>query len=566
MSYSSPRNFTTLLLVLLASIVHSSPCAPQCRFMLCSYEPLSISSPPDRPITSAICLNASAVGVANSGEARVFSKSSTTRPKLISSLSPPLAPSFFKTYSLTNGSAAVGHQVLPPAASATLQHMCVALPIHNVQFLAPDGSVLRNEVFSRPLVDCVSFEIGSALSPSSSPVSISASSSLTVLSTPAQSPSASPAVVTPDPTPSLLASAAPTITPSSSPAAQSPSVVSVTTSTSATPSPIPPVPDVVGLNETVLIPPSTQLSDPITFNITAEVRAGSGSTLEDLYLLTDLTTSTTSVNAEIRDNFAQIVDARSAVSSNVAFGVGAYTDEGDDPFFENRQPVSTNISAVQQAINGLQIRSTSNIDIPEANLAALYTVATSDEIGWRNGSRRIVVLFGDAPGHEPSCLSSLELRRGNVIAALNNQGITVVASSFFPGLNEETTSFGCDADADPAPTDVGQGDAITSGTGGSIVELEEQAQLIENVLASVDSLSQTLEADTSECDAQNVNVSFSPGLPLTISSGSSESITQTVQMSACGDAKGAFACTVRFSLSGAPVGEQNLTSSGLDAC
>eukprot|EP00737_Agarophyton_chilense_P001524 gb/GEZJ01001713.1/.p1 GENE.gb/GEZJ01001713.1/~~gb/GEZJ01001713.1/.p1 ORF type:complete len:220 (-),score=22.56 gb/GEZJ01001713.1/:349-1008(-) len=218
------------------------------------------------------------------------------------------------------------------------------------------------------------------------------------------------------------------------------------------------------------------------------------------------------------------------------------------------------------AIDDLLVRSTPNFDFPEANLAALYTVATSDEIGWRNGSRRIVVHFGDAPGHEPSCINSLELRRGNVISALNNRGITVVASSFFPGLNDETTSFGCDSDAEPAPQDVGQADAITSGTGGSLVELEEQTQVIENALSSVSSLAQILDVDSSDCEAQNLMVSFAPALPLTISSGRSESISESLQITACGDDKGAFSCTVRFTLSGVPIGTQTLSASGLDSC
>lgn len=95
-------------------------------------------------------------------------------------------------------------------------------------------------------------------------------------------------------------------------------------------------------------------------------------------------------------------------------------------------------------------------DIPEANLHALSEVATSSSIGWREGTRMILVYFGDAPGHEPTCPSGRRLTRENIIDQLNEKGIAVIATNFGnsnSGLNAPTFSAtgstsGCGARVD----------------------------------------------------------------------------------------------------------------------
>ena len=87
-----------------------------------------------------------------------------------------------------------------------------------------------------------------------------------------------------------------------------------------------------------------------------------------------------------------------------AFGVGNYKDFPNDPYaFNPQQSVTKVIADVQNAINGWS--SSGGNDIPEGQFFALDKLAEppAGPIGWRPDSKRIIVWFGDAPGHDPVC-------------------------------------------------------------------------------------------------------------------------------------------------------------------
>jgi hypothetical protein len=71
-------------------------------------------------------------------------------------------------------------------------------------------------------------------------------------------------------------------------------------------------------------------------------------------------------------------------------------------------------------------------DIPGGQLFALQQIA-DPAIGWRPGSKRIVVWFGDAPGHDPVCAAisgaTADVTEATATMALVGAGITVVAIS-----------------------------------------------------------------------------------------------------------------------------------------
>ena len=92
-----------------------------------------------------------------------------------------------------------------------------------------------------------------------------------------------------------------------------------------------------------------------------------------------------------------------------------------------------------------RISATGGDDRAEANLVGLYKVAKNSGIGWREDSRKVLVYFGDEPGHEPTCNSGISrLTRTNVIEELKFQNITVVAMSVGANnLNGPTDAFGC---------------------------------------------------------------------------------------------------------------------------
>lgn len=316
----------------------------------------------------------------------------------------------------------------------------------------------------------------------------------------------------------------------------------------------------MSIDDTVLLPLSTKLNERTSFKVQVTVFAGSGSTKENFYLLSDGTSSMHSAIDTAKLRFLEVVQSRKNVSSNVAFGVGYYRDENENDRFTNVQSVTRNVGLVQNAINSLTAESEFllNRDVPEGALNALYLVATKNVIGSRPDSRRIIVYFGDAPGHEPTCVGGLRVTRKKVTAAMKKERITAVAVSFrgsvfsnSVGLNAPTISYECsDIEQDTAGN---QALDITAATGGALVEVEEQTGLIDTTLSLVNDLSQELEADVSDSESKNVEVTFNPSLSQTIASGKKIIVTETVRISknACSIAGSAFSCKVRFTLSGA---------------
>ena len=138
-----------------------------------------------------------------------------------------------------------------------------------------------------------------------------------------------------------------------------------------------------------------------TFTVakTVTVNAGTVTTSTvDVFFLADTTGSMGGQIAAVKASASSILASASALSSSVSFGVGEYKDVGDT-FVYRRNTDITNVAATVQA--GINLWSASGGgDTPEANLYALQQVATTTS--WRTGSARILVWFGDAPGHDPS--------------------------------------------------------------------------------------------------------------------------------------------------------------------
>jgi hypothetical protein len=113
-------------------------------------------------------------------------------------------------------------------------------------------------------------------------------------------------------------------------------------------------------------------------------------------------------------------------------------------------------------------------DIPEGQLFALQQIATDPAIGWRPGSKRILVWFGDAPGHDPVCAAisgaSADVTETTATAALVAAGITVVAIGTDTGtagaLDGDPTAGSTDYGACPVGGTPGQATRITGATPG----------------------------------------------------------------------------------------------------
>lgn len=161
----------------------------------------------------------------------------------------------------------------------------------------------------------------------------------------------------------------------------------------------------------------------------------------DVFFLADTTGSMGGAIASVKSAASSIMSSVSGFGS-VSYGVGEYKDFGyGDPYAYRLNSAIGTAAAAQSGIN--LWTASGGADWEEANLYALTSVATG--AGWRDGSKRIVVWFGDAPGHDPSGGSTL----ASTIAALNTNSVIVDA------LDVGSMNY------------YGQASAIASATGGA---------------------------------------------------------------------------------------------------
>ena len=155
-----------------------------------------------------------------------------------------------------------------------------------------------------------------------------------------------------------------------------------------------------------VVPPtySTTLTpgQSATIAKTVTISAGTPTSAKvDVFFLADTTGSMGAAIQSVRDGVAAIMAATSGLG-DVAYAVGEYKDFGQvppDPFtYRLNQDITTSTAAVQTGINAWG--ASGGGDLPEGQLYGLDQVATTTS--WRLGSTRILIWFGDAPGHDPA--------------------------------------------------------------------------------------------------------------------------------------------------------------------
>lgn len=217
----------------------------------------------------------------------------------------------------------------------------------------------------------------------------------------------------------------------------------------------------------------------------------------DVYFLADTTGSMSSILAAVRAGANAILNAPQFAGRDIAFGVGNYKDFPTDPYaFDHQLSPTTNKPAVAAAINTWN--ASGGADTPEGQLFALHRIATSPSIGWRANSERILVWFGDAPGHDPVCSSisglPADLTAASVTADLQTENITVLAIS-------TNTRIGLDADPDPLSSDYGacapnggpnQATDFANATGGQHVTGINPANIVSTIITLVNAAVSTI--------------------------------------------------------------------------
>ena len=278
----------------------------------------------------------------------------------------------------------------------------------------------------------------------------------------------------------------------------------------------------------------------------------------DVYLLADSTGSMGSyleaAHLSSEELFAQVT----ALSPGAEFGVGQYQDftsEGPcDLTFQNQTPITPDTTAVDEAINAWT--PDGGCDTPESQLYALDRLADpSNPAGFRAGSSKAIVIFGDAPGHDPICaaLTGLDhdITEASVTAKLQSAGINLIVVSIDGGMDQDPTA-GADDYQPTCPSaggSAGQGTRMATATGGTYTTINDAEQLIPAVLAAVAAV--TVEVSLESDCPEPLQVSFAPATR-TVTSGGVAEFTET--FAAASDAASMdIICSTYLVINGVPV-------------
>ena len=249
----------------------------------------------------------------------------------------------------------------------------------------------------------------------------------------------------------------------------------------------------------------------------------------DIVFLADTTFSMNAAIANVRTNATSIMNSVRLDQPDSQFGAAEYRDFNcpADPFaYRLNQAVTPAIASAQAGINAWAVGD--GCDVPEAQLNALFELATNPATGFRTGSSRIVVWFGDASGHDPSGGHT----QAQVIAALVAAHIRVIAigvSAGGDGLNA-----------------TGQAAAIATATDGSFFPNATPDQVSDAILSELTNLPVTV-THTVACDA-GISAAVLPA-SRTGTSGDTFAFTETVTVGAATLA-GTYHCTVKFLTNG----------------
>ena len=229
-----------------------------------------------------------------------------------------------------------------------------------------------------------------------------------------------------------------------------------------------------------------------TITKTVTVTKGTPTTSKvDVFFMADTTGSMGGIIAAVKTSAASILATASGLG-DVAFGVGEYKDDlaisgYPDPYaYRLNTSMTTTAATVLAGIDLWGAPAGSGGDTPEAQLYALSTMASDPTTGWRPGSSRLVVWFGDAPGHDPSLGATL----ASTSAALVTAGVKVLA------IDVGTVATGLDS--------TGQATTLATDTGGSVTTGISDATVVAAITSAITTSFAkytTVSLDTSEAPA-----------------------------------------------------------------
>lgn len=292
--------------------------------------------------------------------------------------------------------------------------------------------------------------------------------------------------------------------------------------------------------------------------VTKTVETPLSSPRADVYFLADTTGSMSSAISNVKTSFSGILDQLNGTGNDIAVGAGDYKDFPNDPYaFRNSTPITSDGGgAATSTVNAWGAGGGG--DGSEGQLFALHTLAADPAIGWREDAARIVVWFGDAPGHDPICAAisddvDEDITEASAISALQAADISVIAVStivdFYPdGLDDDPQSSAgdytaaCDIGGEP-----GQASRVAAATDGLYLDAPSNDQVAATILAALQALPFDVVPQAT-CD-EGLTITTSPESHTGVAPGDSVTFTETVAVDAEA-APGAYECSVAFTLNG----------------
>ncbi|MFG3020744.1 RICIN domain-containing protein [Streptomyces sp. NPDC048254] len=211
----------------------------------------------------------------------------------------------------------------------------------------------------------------------------------------------------------------------------------------------------------------------------------------DVYFLTDSTGSMDNVIAKVRagssDILNKLTSAASGVGADIWYGVGNYRDIFDprEQWFAHQVSLTADTTAVKNGIDAWDAGG-GDSTVAEGQFYALDQLAQPPRgsIGWREDAKRIIVWFGDAPGHDPikATVTGLpyDISEVSVAEKLKAEKIFVLAIS-------NVRSNGVGLNSDPTPLshiggNPGQGERVAAATQGTYAEIINTDQIVGKII------------------------------------------------------------------------------------
>jgi len=241
----------------------------------------------------------------------------------------------------------------------------------------------------------------------------------------------------------------------------------------------------------------------------------------DIVLMADTTGSMGGSIANVRTNASAILSQIQSAQPTAQFAVAEYKDESDGAdVYRVDQQLTGNAADVVNGINAWS--AAGGGDAPEAWIGALGRVPST--IDFRPDGTRVLVMFGDAPSHDPSLGFTLASATGGLQAA----GIRVIAIDVG------------DLDVD------GQATYVTGQTGGTL-SAADPSEVASTILSELQNLPAVVTHDTT-CDP-GVTLSFDQA-SRTVTSGDTTTFQETVTLAGDAPQGGTVTCTTRFLVNG----------------